>query len=208
MKSRNYLSKTPIACALALLAAAVPASAGSGRFKNGAYEFCVSVRFAATPAELQQIRDAFQNASQILSDATDGQHTFGLVMLVNDSGASQSAEYWIHAGDGRAYATQGNYGVRGQHVNLYFDSDFLGLNGVDGDAYTIAHEHAHHAYGILDEYSGPAGNADCAPPGSTCVPVGEMNVSGFAQPVEVVAIRRAGEPLSTHEHPPVPQTSG
>ena len=47
-----------------------------------------------------------------------------------------------------------------------------------------------------------------APPGATCVPVGEMNVAGFSQPVEVVAVRRAGAPLAPHDHPPVAQPSG
>jgi adenylate cyclase len=35
--------------------------------------------------------------------------------------------------------------------------------------------------------------AELAPPNSTCVPVGEMSVPGFARPVEVVAVRRAGD---------------
>ena len=126
------------------------------------------MRFNATAAQLQQIRDAFQNASQIFADATDGQQRFGKVTIVNDSGASDSAEYWVNAGPGRAYATFGQYGVRGQHVMLFFDSNFQGANaGPNGDAYTIAHEHAHHAYGVADEYSGPGGAGDCAPPGDT-----------------------------------------
>lgn len=127
----------------------------AGTFENGQFNFCVSVRFDATEAQLTQIRTAFQNASQILADATDGQHRFGTITIINDSGGTQAAEYFVHSGDGRAYATQGKYGVRGEHVNLYFNSNFTAQFGADGDAYTIAHEHAHHAYGILDEYSGP-----------------------------------------------------
>ena len=130
---------------------------GGGTFQSGAFNFCVSVRFNATAAQLAQIQTAFQNGSQILADATDGQHRFGEVTLVNDSGASQSAEFWVNSGAGRAYATYGQYGVRGQHVNLFFDSDFQGSNGgPDGDSYTVAHEMAHHVYGLGDEYSGPA----------------------------------------------------
>lgn len=137
--------------------------AGNGTFDNGVHNFCVSTRFNATNTQLQQIRTAFQNASQILADATDGQHKFGTVKIVNNSGASNSADYWINPGAGRAYATLGNYGVRGQHVNLFFDDNFLATNGIDGDAYTIAHEHAHHSYGVADEYSGPNGAAESAP---------------------------------------------
>lgn len=154
----------------ALFAASAPAAlAGNGTFDNGHFHFCVSVRFDASDAELQQIRTAFENASQVLADATDGQHRFGTVTIVNDSGATQSADYWVNADTGRAYATIGKYGVRGEHVMLYFDSNFQGLNGADGDAYTIAHEHSHHAYGVLDEYSGPGGDAECAAPPDTAM---------------------------------------
>jgi Mg-chelatase subunit ChlD len=154
-----------------LVAAALltgPALAGNGSFDNGEHNFCVSVRFNASAAQLQQIRTAFQNASQVVADATDGQHRFGTVTLVNGSGASQSAEFWVHPGQGRAYATAGDYGVRGQHVNLWFQSNFQTGNGADGDAYTLAHEHVHHSYGVLDEYSGPGvASAECAPPPDT-----------------------------------------
>ena len=152
--------------AIAVLAAlvSVPAHAGNGGFKNGDFNFCVSVRFEATASELSAIRTAFQNGSQILADATDGQHKFGKITLVNDSGASQSSDYWVNPGDHRAYATLGRYGVRGEHVNLYFDANFQADQGANGDAYTIAHEHAHHAYGVVDEYSGPDGDAECAAP--------------------------------------------
>lgn len=52
-------------------------NAGTGTFKNGAFNFCVSVRFNATADELQKIRTAFQQASELLENATDGQHYFG-----------------------------------------------------------------------------------------------------------------------------------
>jgi hypothetical protein len=137
---------------------------GTGTFTSGTFNFCVSIRFNATPAQIAQIETAFQNASQILADATDGQHRFGTIGIVNNGGAADNAEFWINPGGGRAYATLGKYGVRGEHVNLFFDDNFLAKNGADGDAYTIAHEMVHHAYGIADEYSGPGGNAYNAPP--------------------------------------------
>ncbi|HEX8500284.1 MAG TPA: VWA domain-containing protein [Pyrinomonadaceae bacterium] len=144
-----------------MLACSTPAHAGSGTFTNGRFNFCVSVRFNATDAELARIRAGFQAASQVLSDATDGQHRFGTVTIVNNSGASQSAEFWVFKPDGREKAP-GRFGVRGEHVLLYYARTF----GADADntAYTIAHEMGHHAYGLKDEYSGPglADGADCA----------------------------------------------
>jgi hypothetical protein len=140
-----------------------PAMAGNGSFDSGNFNFCVSVRFNASNAQLQQIRTAFQNGSDVLADATDGQHRFGKITIVNDSGASQSSEYWVNPGTGRAFATFGRYGNRGEHVNMYIGSNFQANNGADGDAYTVAHEHIHHAYGVADEYSGPSGGAEDAP---------------------------------------------
>jgi uncharacterized repeat protein (TIGR01451 family) len=161
--ARKRVLYTTIVLGLILLSPAA-ASAGNGTFKNSQYNFCVSVRFNANAAQLALIQTAFQNASQVLADATDGQQRFGTVTIVNNSGASQAAEYWVNSGTGRAYATYGKYGVRGEHINVYFGSNFQSLNGPDGDAYTVAHEFAHHAYGLADEYSGPgiASGADCA----------------------------------------------
>jgi hypothetical protein len=152
MRSRRALSLWLFAALLVFLTVAAPVQAGNGNLRSGEYNFCVSVRFNATPAQLTSIRTAFANGSQIFADATDGQQRFGTIKIVNDSGASDTAEYWVNAGPGRAYATFGEYGVRGQHINLFMDSNF---GGGDGDAYTVAHEHAHHAFGVADEYSGP-----------------------------------------------------
>lgn len=164
LMGRSALRIFLVAAAMSWLALlAQPAWAGAGSFDGGKFNFCVSMRFPATAAQIQQVKTAFQNGSQVLADATDGQHRFGTVRIVNNSGASNSSEYWIYAQAGRANAP-GSYGVRGQHINMYFPSNFVALNGADGDAYTVAHEHSHHAYGVYDEYSGPAGNAESAPP--------------------------------------------
>lgn len=149
--------------ALSVFLGSSPLLAGNGSFDTGNFNYCVSVRFNANATQLQQIRTAFQNGSDVLADATDGQHRFGTVTVVNNSGASQSAEYWVNPGTGRAFATFGKYGFRGEHVNMYIDSNYQSTSGADGDAYTTAHEHIHHAYGVADEYSGPSGNAEDAP---------------------------------------------
>ena len=162
------------------LALLVPVStyAGNGSFSSatGEHNFCVSVQFNATPAEIQEIQDAFEKASQIVADATDDQHRFGTVTIVNNSGAPQSSEYQIHkdgAPPAGPDASEGLYGVRGAHVNLFHPSNFSSTEPDpynNPDAYTIAHEHAHQSYGVLDEYSGPhptianqSVDAACAP---------------------------------------------
>lgn len=140
----------------AALAAPQAAQAGNGTFTGGRYNFCVSVRFQATPGQLASIRSAFTAGSQVLADATDGQQRFGRIRLVNDSRGSHQAEYWVFPQAGRAHAMPGmQFGTRGTHVTMYFPSDFTNKNGANGDGYTVAHEHAHHAWGVADEYSGP-----------------------------------------------------
>src|SRR5882762_9372623 len=49
------------------------AQAGTGTFRDGKFNFCASVRFNATEAQLTRIREVLEIASQQLGDATDGQ---------------------------------------------------------------------------------------------------------------------------------------
>ena len=166
--AKRFLVSTAIII-LTIIVMPGAAYAGSGTFKDGVFDFCVSVRFNATPAQLNAIKERFEQASQVMADATNGQHRFGTVIIVNNKGASSEAAFWIHPEAGRAYATDGLYGVRGQHVNMWFPSNFTGfngsINGLDADAYTIAHEFAHQAYAVRDEYVSPQGqSAECAAP--------------------------------------------
>lgn len=153
---------------LALAFLPEPAFAGTGAFKSGKFNYCVSVRFNATEAQLQRIRQAFSRANEYLADATDGQHQFGTISIVNNSGAGDQAEFWINPtdpSDSRANASGGGYGFRHRHVNLYFPSNF-GPNN-NHSALTIVHEFAHLAYDLGDEYRtsslGPELPAECAP---------------------------------------------
>src|SRR5262245_22783864 len=138
---------------------------GAGTFANGMFNFSVAVGFDATDAQLATIRDRFQRASQVLADATDGGHRFGEITILNNAGAGAfpRADFLIHPEAGRAATKEGTFGLPGGRVNLYFPSDFQALQGIDGDAYTIAHEFIHHAYGVWDSYAGPAGRAENAP---------------------------------------------
>jgi hypothetical protein len=88
------------------------ASAGTGTFRKtgpdtGVFDFCVSVRFNATEAQLARIRQGFDATNQVLADATDGHHRFGTINIVNDSGAGEVAEFWIHPGNKRAGGAMG-----------------------------------------------------------------------------------------------------
>ncbi|HKP37651.1 MAG TPA: carbohydrate-binding protein [Pyrinomonadaceae bacterium] len=143
----------PVVAAAAIVFQPAAARAGTGTFRNGKFNFCVSVRFNATAEQLQRIREVFSVANQILADATDGQHQFGTISIINNSGASDQAEFWIHPEGIRANAS-GSYGARGQHVNLSYPREFLNSDTVF-DALTVVHEFAHLAYGVMDEYMKP-----------------------------------------------------
>lgn len=131
------------------------AVAGTGTFRDGKFNFCVSIRFNASPTEMQRIKDVLEVANQVLYDATDGQHRFGTISLINNSGASDQADVWIHFGGGRGDA--GGllaYGIRGRHINLY-NAGFFQQPDTMHDALKIVHEFAHFTYGVDDEYRGP-----------------------------------------------------
>lgn len=94
------------------------------------------MRFNATQAQLDAIKVRFERASQILADATDGQHQFGKIAIINNSEASDEAEFWIFPGAERAEAQ--TYGVRRAHVVMYMASNFSKVG--DDNAFTIVHE--------------------------------------------------------------------
>ena len=154
----SRVTKNLLLLVLATLFTAISAEdlyAGTGAFNNGKFNFRVSVRFNATQAQLDAIRQRFERANQFLADATDGQHQFGAIAIVNNSGASDEAEFWINPGTGRAEA--GTYGQRRSHVQIYMISNFS--TGFDYNALTIVHEFGHHAYDLGDEYASKI-NAD------------------------------------------------
>ncbi|GAQ79116.1 calcium-activated chloride channel family member 4 [Klebsormidium nitens] len=137
---------------LGLLALApVQVQGGSGAFDGSSYTFCVAVRFDASPDVITRIKSVFTAASQVFNDATDGQQRFGTIKIVPNLLESDDAEFYIHQEEGRADAPPDGYGVRGQHVNLYYPDDFAA--SIDSGAFTIAHEMGHHAFGLRDEYS-------------------------------------------------------
>ena len=178
---RASLGHLAFAAALAFGLAPSDALGGTGRIRASGgvnhVDFCVSIRFQATAAEIANIQRAFTDGSAVLADATDGQFRFGHVDIVNDSRASRQAEVWIINGTGRAFATCGSFGTPGTHITMYYNSNFVGAPAVAGDAYTVAHEFAHHLWGVKDEYSGPG------PMGTTvaaeCEPAPGANTANF-----------------------------
>lgn len=148
------------------------ARAGDGTFSttdgiNGTFDFCVVIQFNATPTQLEFMRRAFQRGSDVLADATEGHHRFGKVNIVNNCGngcaAAASAEWFVinKLGVSGASSSPGGFGVHnfwGQFAITEFDAIAFDQPGTDvflnAAGFTIAHEFAHQAYNVDDEYSG------------------------------------------------------
>ncbi len=68
-----------------------PALAGTSKYTDGKFNFCVSVRFNASEAALQRIRQGFPVTNEVLAGVTDRQHGFGSINIINDNGAAQAS---------------------------------------------------------------------------------------------------------------------
>ncbi len=139
---------------------------GIGRLDGSRFNLIMSVRHQASAARLDQWHQSFQRASELLFDATDGQHQLGTVFVCNSSSGGRNADGWLLEEDGRSSA--GGLGVLGTetiHMTLYGDERFK--------PFVLLHEMIHYLYGPADEYSGPGGDgAECigaGPPNDACV---------------------------------------
>ncbi|MHC4218416.1 MAG: VWA domain-containing protein [Planctomycetota bacterium] len=152
-----------------LTVAAAPAPAGTGTFRqlpddSHVLDFCISVQFDATAAQLDRIRTVAEGASDLLADVTDGALRFGNVSIIDESGASSEAEIWILPEEGVANAIDGFYGVRDAHVVEFYPNNFdtallkeppAEPSPIERYFYTMVHEMAHSLWRILDESTGP-----------------------------------------------------
>lgn len=159
----NSLTTTLICALLINLAIVAIAYPGAGKYEDGKFTLIISVRHDACATRLKEWRIAFQNASELLLDATDGQHQFGTFIVCNSARAGRPADIYLFEEDGRSYANLPlpGLGRPGSHMFLYGDERYK--------PFVIVHEFAHYGYGLYDEYSGPDGDAECVedPPHAT-----------------------------------------
>lgn len=166
---KGSLRKVTLSVVLALILAATssglsgsPSSAGSGELADGKFDLSLSVRFDATDAELQEVREKFQQASELLYDATDGQHEFGEIRTCNNSRGGRNADIWLRDDGIRSYVPNPIPGLGNAGSQIHLSTKNL-LDDVSADAdgrHVLVHEFGHYAYGIYDEYSGPGGAAE------------------------------------------------
>jgi hypothetical protein len=126
---------------------------GIGRLVGDHFDLIVSIRHNATQARIDEWEASFAQASRLLWDATDGQHRLGTVWVCNDSSGGRNADAWLLEPDGRSASAVDALGSETAHMTLYGDERFK--------PYIVVHEFGHYGYGVLDEYSGSAGAAEC-----------------------------------------------
>src|SRR5687767_1302201 len=81
--------------------------AGSGKLNSGKFDLSVSSRFNAPSATLDALRNRFQQASELLFDATDGQHQFGTIRFCNNSRGGRNADIWFRNDGDRSFVPGG-----------------------------------------------------------------------------------------------------
>ena len=125
---------------------------GIARYESGVFRLLVSLRHDADATRLDEWRRSFQRASQMLFDATLGQHRFGEILVANRSMGSAEADCWLMELDGRSGSSH-SFGVPNEHCTLFGDERFK--------PFIILHEFSHYAYDVFDEYTGDGGPAEC-----------------------------------------------
>jgi hypothetical protein len=71
------------------------AFAGSGELEDGNFNLSISIRSNATDATIDDLEKRFQQASELLFDATNGQHQFGTIRVCNNSRGGRNADIWL-----------------------------------------------------------------------------------------------------------------
>lgn len=126
---------------------------GIGRLVGDHFDIIVSLRHNAAQGRVDEWEASFAQASQLLWDATDGQHRLGTVWVCNNSSGGRNADAWLLEPDGRSVSAISGLGSETAHMTLYGDERFK--------PFIIIHEFGHYAYGVFDEYEGSAGPAEC-----------------------------------------------
>lgn len=163
--SRNRSIAVVIALILAAASASLPGSpslAGTGELADGKFDLSMSVRFDATDTELDDIREKFQQASELLYDATDGQHEFGEIRTCDNSRGGRNADIWLRDDITRSYVPNPipGLGNPGNQIHLSKQGLLVDSNAFADGRHLVVHEFGHYAYGIYDEYVGPDGEAE------------------------------------------------
>lgn len=148
---------------------------GIGRFDQAKHQFnlVVSINYAASPADLLQLNRAFQRASELLYDATDGKHQFGEITVCRNSSGGSNADIWIIISPNQVNPIVDSDGYDPPPFSTPTPGVHMTLDKMVMDwPILIVHEFAHFVYGLYDEYRFPDGSesAHCVGKGgNSCI---------------------------------------
>lgn len=144
---------------LSILWVSPAAQAGPGYLEvvsdKGAIHVRVSVRYDAASDELAEWEAAFEEASKILYEATEGQFYIADVVVCNSCLGGDQADIWLYDTLDRSYVD--NWGLGTAIGTPDLRGHFSAVTCLDparGGAPTVAHEFAHYVLGLYDEYQG------------------------------------------------------
>ncbi|MEZ4315600.1 MAG: hypothetical protein R3F14_46895 [Polyangiaceae bacterium] len=136
-----------IAATMAVLPSSAQAGTGGGVNSDGTVNWSVNFRFPPTAADITNLQNQITLASQRIWDATEGQLRYGTVTFTCGARNEDAADMWVFPQGGRAGGSTAidgsNMRTPGSHVGQFLPSS---------DDFVVAHEMAHHAFGLLDEY--------------------------------------------------------
>jgi hypothetical protein len=128
---------------------------GIGRFDRATHKFnlVLSIRYTAPAADLIQLQRAFQRASELLYDATDGRHQFGEIQVCLNSLGGASADAWVIISPNPANPIFDSGGYNPPPFSTPTPGVHMTLDKKVMDwPLVIVHEFAHFVYGLYDEY--------------------------------------------------------
>ena len=117
-----------------------------GFYRNSKFNLSVSLRYVPAAQELDFLCQMFQQVSNILYDATDGQQSLGYVQIASNSLGGDDADIWIHPNDDVwPNSTSARLWFAGESLDISQDFTYF--------ATITAHELSHYLYDVRDEYN-------------------------------------------------------
>jgi len=118
--------------------------------------------------DLAVMREAFEEASRLLFNSTDGQMYFNSVRVSKNEAFKAKADIWVNDGAGGAFAYVGKLGQPGFQITLFKETHrWTNEDGPlkkERGQFGIVHEFGHYGFNLYDEY-----NVQGKYPGAACV---------------------------------------
>lgn len=130
---------------------------GIGRFDQTSHKFnlVLSINYDAT-ADLNQLKQSFQRASELLYDATDGKHQFGEITVCLNSSGGNNADIWVIVSPDPTNPVVDSDGYYPPPFSTPTPGIHMTLDKLVKDfPLLIVHEFGHFVYGLYDEYRFP-----------------------------------------------------